>query len=369
MKSGRSTTLFTVQTMSIIRSVRPAVQNMAGYAPGEQPKDGRPLVKLNTNENPFPPPPEVIEAVRAAVGESLRLYPEPSSRPVREAAARAYGLEPDQVIAGNGSDDLLTMILRTFVDQGERVAAPDPTYSLYETLTHLQGGHFKTVPWNEDGSLPIEELAAIGAKVTFVVRPNAPTGHAVPLEQVLELCGRLADAGVVVLDGAYADFADDSGLPLLTAAENLIVTRTFSKSFSLAGLRIGLGFMHRSIAAQMHKVRDSYNLDRLAQAAAVAALENLDAFHGPIKAIRAERARVTAALREKGFTVPDSQANFVLAQVPGGDGKKWLEALRGEAVLVRYFGNDPRLADKIRITIGTPEENDAFLAAVDRINA
>jgi histidinol-phosphate aminotransferase len=353
--------------MNRVSPVRPDIQQMSGYTPGEQPDPKRPLIKLNTNENPFPPPKAVISAIIDAANQTLRLYPEPSSRPVREAAARAYGLQPEQIIAGNGSDDLLTMILRTFIDPGQIVAAPAPTYSLYETLTKIQGGIFTAIPWSDDLSLPTQALLQIQAKVIFVVRPNAPTGHMVPLTAIAELCKKTS--GVVVLDEAYVDFANDNGLPLLKDHHNLIITRTFSKSLSLAGLRVGLGFMHPQIAQEMHKVRDSYNLDRLSQAGALAALNNLDQFQPGIEAICQERKRLTQELRNRGFTVADSQANFVLATVPknGLTAAQWLSTLKEKGYLVRYFGSEPSLMNKIRITVGTQEEMNGFLTAVDAL--
>ncbi|WP_085442629.1 histidinol-phosphate transaminase [Magnetofaba australis] len=357
--------------MDVTQWTRPAVLGMAGYAPGEQPQAAERVIKLNTNENPYAPPQAVLDAMGAALGDALRLYPEPDSRSVREAAARAYGhgLQPQQVVAGNGSDDLLTIILRTFVDPGETVAALDPTYTLYEPLVTLQGGRYASAPWREDGGLPVDELAGLRAKVIFVTRPNAPTGHVCALSEVVELCTKTQAHGVVVLDEAYGDFADDHGLGLLPDCPNLIVTRSFSKSMCLAGARIGLGFMSVAIAEQMHKVRDSYNLDRVAQVAATAALDNLDAYAPLIAKIKSERARLTAALRQRGFDAPESQANFVLAKIPAGalDGRGWLAALRQKGILVRYFGHDPRLSDKLRITVGAPHENDALLAAVDGI--
>ncbi|MBF0285908.1 MAG: histidinol-phosphate transaminase [Magnetococcales bacterium] len=357
--------------MSLQQWVRPEILAMAGYVPGEQPAPGRSFIKLNTNENPYPPPRPVLEAIAANADQRLRLYPEPSSRPVREAAARAYGLHPDHVVAGNGSDDLLTMILRTFVGPGERVAAPGPTYSLYPELTHLQGGVYVESPWLAEGGLPVAALAEHRAKVTFVTRPNAPTGHVVPLSQVAELCQATAAFGVVVLDEAYVDFAEDHGLGLLVDHPNLLVTRSFSKSFCLAGLRIGLGFMSAELAGQMHKVRDSYNLDRLAQAAAEAALGRLDLYAPLWEAVRLERRRVSEALRQRGFTVGESQANFVLAAIPPGrlDGAGWTGELKNAGILVRYFAADPRLRDRIRITIGLPEEMDRLLDAVDGLLA
>ncbi|MBF0358675.1 MAG: histidinol-phosphate transaminase [Magnetococcales bacterium] len=346
---------------------RPDIQLMSGYTPGEQPDASRPIIKLNTNENPFPPPKAVLEAIVAAATESLRLYPEPSSRPIREAAARAYNLKPEQIIAGNGSDDILTMILRTFVSSGQIVTAPCPTYSLYETLTKIQGGIFQQTPWPDDLSLPIAALLKTKAQVIFIVRPNAPTGHMVALADISELCRKTS--GVVVLDEAYVDFADDNGLALLKEHDNLIITRTMSKSLALAGLRVGLGFTTPALANEMHKVRDSYNINRLAQAGAVAALNNLAAFRPGIAAIRSQRLRLSQELGKKGFTVQESQANFVLATVPnnGLTGEEWLNALREKGFLIRFFGSDPSLQDKIRITIGTKDEMDGFLNAVDEL--
>lgn len=355
--------------MNVHRSVRPNVLNMAGYVPGEQPDPGQTLIKLNTNENPFGPPPSVVGAVLAAAEKALQLYPEPTCRAVREAAAKVFGILPQQVVVGNGSDDILTMILRTFIDPGEIVAAPVPTYTLYAALTDLQGGRFIPVPWAEDFRLPVDRLVETGAKVIFVVRPNAPTGHAVALDDVSTLCQRAKS--IVVLDEAYADFADDNGLQLLATHENLLITRTFSKSMALAALRIGLGFMSAELTLQLHKVRDSYNVNRLSQAAAVAALTHRADYQPLIQSIRLEREQITLALRQRGFTVPASQANFILATVPQGGmgGAAWARALKENGVLIRYFGSDPYLADKLRITIGRSEEMQRFLQVVDHILA
>ncbi|MFA9461291.1 histidinol-phosphate transaminase [Thiohalorhabdus methylotrophus] len=354
--------------MSISHRARPEIQAMAGYQPGEQPAPGQRVIKLNTNENPYPAPEVVLAAIREQVaGPALRRYPVPDARPVREAAARAYGLEPDQVVVGNGSDDLLTMLLRTFVAPGAKVVAPAPTYSLYGTLTAIQGGTYREVPWGVGGSLLIRAIADADPALVLITRPNAPFGFACGLDQVSALC-RAVDAPVV-LDEAYADFADDNGLSLLADHPNLIVTRSFSKGFSLAGLRLGLGFAHPEAAAQLHKVRDSYNVDALAQAAATAALDNLDAYRPNLDAVIGERTRLAAALRERGLGVAESQANFLFARVPDGDGRPWYEALKARGVLIRYFPEPEELADGLRISVGTPEENDALLAALDAVSA
>lgn len=348
--------------------VRPEIGAMAGYQPGEQPAPGQRVIKLNTNENPHPVPTEVLEAVREAVAaETLRRYPVPDARAVREAAARAYGLETEQVVVGNGSDDLLTMLLRTFVAPGANVVAPAPTYSLYDTLTRIQGGTYREVSWGVGGSLLIRAIADADPALVFVTRPNAPFGFACGLDQVASLC-RAVDAPVV-LDEAYADFAADSALPLLAEHPNLIVTRSFSKGFSLAGLRLGLGFARPEVAEQLHKVRDSYNVDALAQAGAAAALDHLDAFRPNTEAIQRERGRLTAALRERGFQVAESQANFVFARVPDGDGGPWYRALKERGILVRHFPEPEELAEGLRISVGTAEENDALLGAIDAIAA
>lgn len=353
--------------MNIRHWVRPDIWEMAGYLPGEQPDAARPFIKLNTNENPFPPPPSVLQAMAAANLETLRLYPEPSARPVREAAAAVYGLEAEQVVVGNGSDDLLTILLRTFVAPGECVAVPEPTYSLYHSLTQIQGGRFIGIPWEPGWQLPMESLLACHPKLLLITRPNAPTGHAIPLSVVAELCQRAT--GIVVLDEAYVDFADDNGLPLLGAHPNLIIIRTFSKSMALAGMRIGLAFSSVALAEQMHKVRDSYNVNRLSQIAAVAALQHIQSYQPALQTIRSERDRLTLALRQRGFQVPESQANFVLAQVPVGKwgGREWLGALREAGILVRYFGQEPALVNHLRITIGTPEEMAQLLKQIDRL--
>ena len=349
------------------RWVRPEIQDMTGYVPGEQPDISRPLIKLNTTENPFDPPAPVLQAIAHAITGNLRLYPDPSARPVREAAATAYGLDPAQVMVGNGSDDLLTVLLRTFVAPGEMVAVPEPSYALYHTLTQIQGGRFIGVPCGEGLSLPVEALLKTRAKLMFVVRPNAPTGHAVPLASVAHLCQQTE--GVVVLDEAYVDFAEDHGLPLLAQHPNLIVTRTFSKSMALAGMRLGLLFASEPLTRQMHKVRDSYNVNHLSQVAAVAALQNLSHYQPILEAIRTERARLTTALRDRGFGVTESQANFVLAQIPlgRGGGLRWFESLRAAGILVRYFAGDPYLADRLRITIGCTEAMDQLLKQVDTL--
>ncbi|WP_193771391.1 pyridoxal phosphate-dependent aminotransferase, partial [Candidatus Magnetaquicoccus inordinatus] len=208
--------------MNIRRWVRPEVLAMAGYQPGEQPDGARPFIKLNTNENPYPPPAAVLQSLAQADFNRMRLYPEPSARPVREAAAAAYGLHPEQILVGNGSDDLLTILMRTFVAPGASVAVPEPTYSLYHSLCQIQGAQCIGIPWHTDWQLPLPELVAQQPALIFLARPNAPSGHVVPLATVSALCAQTP--GVVVLDEAYVDFAEDNGLSLLEKHDNLLLT-------------------------------------------------------------------------------------------------------------------------------------------------
>jgi histidinol-phosphate aminotransferase len=339
------------------------IRRMGGYVPGEQPQEAG-FIKLNTNENPYPPSPKVRKAVLSEAGSALRLYPDPGATALRSQAARTYGFDLSRVIAGNGSDDLLAMIAKAFVGEGDALACPMPTYTLYDTLVRIQGGKLLGVPYPPDYSLP-KALAGKAARVTIVASPNSPSGTAVP-QGVL---AALADAvpGVLVVDEAYADFADGSALPLARERDNVIVLRTFSKSFSLAGMRIGLGFAHPRIIEGLNKVKDSYNLNRLSIAAGVAALADIGWMERNAARIRRTREALVAALPSAGFTPFPSQSNFVLARrTRGGSARKVYEALRRRRILVRYF-DTPRLADCLRITVGTDEEIAALLEAMKKI--
>lgn len=342
--------------------VRPVIRAIAGYAPGEQPQDRR-YIKLNTNENPYPPSPRVLDAVRASATEALRLYPDPMADALRDQAARVYGFTRDEILAGNGSDDLLAIIVRTCVDPADRVVYPHPTYSLYDTLVTIGGGVAVHVPFGADFSLPTG-LAEAAGRVTFLCRPNSPSGTAIPLEQIENLSRRVR--GLLVVDEAYVDFADDSALPLVHRCHNVVVLRTFSKSFSLAGLRIGLAFGPAPVITELAKVKDSYNLTRISIAAAVAALEDYDWMQANVRRVRTTRGRLIADLRALGYTVPESQANFVLARRSGRDLQPLYEALKQRGILIRYFAT-PELHDAVRITVGTDSEIDALLVAMREI--
>ncbi|MCC6848143.1 MAG: histidinol-phosphate transaminase [Deltaproteobacteria bacterium] len=337
---------------------------MHGYVPGEQPQGGR-VVKLNTNENPYPPAPGAVEAARAAVSADLRLYPEPSARPLREEAARVYGVRPEQVLAGNGSDELLTMLMRAVVGPDDVVVYPEPTYSLYDTLVTIQEGRALTIPFPDDFTLPPALFAAEG-RLMMICNPNAPSGSLTPIATIGELA-RGFD-GVVAVDEAYVDFAPpgSSALPLLAGHDNVVVLRTFSKSFSLAGMRIGLLFGHADLLAEIAKVKDSYNLNRVAIAAGAAALGEVEWMERNVARITATRARLSERLAGLGYDVLPSAANFVLARRSGEDQAPVQAALRTRGVLVRHFATD-RLRDALRISVGTEDETDRLLAELAAI--
>jgi histidinol-phosphate aminotransferase len=340
---------------------------MEGYVPGEQPQDRR-YIKLNTNENPYPPSPGVLEALRQAATEDLRLYPDPVARDLRMKAAEVYGVTPDQIVAGNGSDDLLAMLFRACVEAGTspEVAYPVPTYSLYDTLAQIQGTTPATVPFGPDFTLPVDALLAAGARLNLICNPNSPSGTFTPVSTIADFARRAK--GVVVVDEAYVDFARESALPLLESCSNVVVLRTFSKSFSLAGMRVGLAFGSRDLIAQLSKVKDSYNLDRLSLAAARAALDDLPWMQANVQKIRDARALMTRELTELGFRIPPSEANFLFVRHSARSGADLYRALRERGILVRHFST-PTLADGLRITIGTPEQNSALVAALRALSS
>jgi histidinol-phosphate aminotransferase len=338
---------------------RANIDAMVGYTPGEQPGDGG-VIKLNTNENPYPPSPKVFAALRKAINPSLRLYPEPLSDGLRALAAGVYGVKPNNIIAGNGSDEILSMLLRCFVGQRDRVAFPVPTYSLYDTLVEIQDGVAARVDFPEDFSLP-QTLAEQNAALTFLCNPNAPSGTLVTLAEIAELAE--AVSGILVVDEAYVDFATSEGassIPLIRRFPNLVVMRTFSKSFSLAGMRIGLAFASKEIIAGMMKVKDSYNLNRLSMVAAMAALQDLPWMKRNAARIQRSRTRLSRGLKRLGYEVYPSHANFVLARKRQRNLMPVYDELKQNKILVRYF-DTAGLRDCLRITVGTPKEVQALL--------
>jgi histidinol-phosphate aminotransferase len=344
--------------------VRPRVRKIAAYQPGEQPQ-GAGYIKLNTNENPYPPSPRVLEALKAAAGEDLRLYPDPMANALRKKAAAVYGFDPEQILAGNGSDDLLAMIVRTCVGAGERAVYPYPTYSLYDTLVAIADGDFVHVPFPADFALP-SGLAAAAGKVTFICNPNSPSGTLVPTATIRALSREVS--GLLVVDEAYVDFAEESALELARECDNVVVLRTFSKSFSLAGLRIGLAFGPLPVMAELAKVKDSYNLNRLSIVGATAALEDYAWMESNVRRVRATRTRLTDELRRLGYDVLPSHANFVLARRRGRSLRPVYQALKERRILVRHFPI-PELDDALRITVGTEEEVGALVRAMEEVGS
>jgi len=342
--------------------LRRNIEALAGYVPGEQPAGDERVIKLNTNENPYPPSPRALAVLRETDWSVLRKYPDPMATKVRRWVAERFDLAPEQVLCGNGSDELLTLCMRAFVGEGERVAWPVPTYSLYPVLAGIQGAVPVEVPTAEDFTVPVEALAETDARLLFLCNPNAPTGRHLPTEAVLDLAERFR--GVLVVDEAYADFGPGSVVPALGDRPNVLVLRTLSKSYSLAGLRFGYAVGPADLIAGLAKCKDSYNCDAVSIEVAAAALADEAWMRANVERIRAERRRLAERLAAAGFTVYPSETNFLLARPPGGQAEGLYRFLKDRGILIRYW-NLPRLADKVRITIGTAEETEALLAAVD----
>jgi histidinol-phosphate aminotransferase len=354
------------------------VQNLHGYVPGEQPKI-KGLIKLNTNENPYPPSPQVLAAIRAAVDGRLRLYPNPTAQALREKLAKFHRCAPENILVGNGSDELLALATRTFVEPQTSAGRRDsratiqfftPSYSLYPVLADIHGARSNPVPLGANFTLPsLDELRRGGqwdfrAALTFVTTPNAPSGRGFATRDLDRLCR--AQRGVVVLDEAYVDFADEHALPLALKHPHTLVARTFSKAYSLCFLRVGYCVGHPALIAALDKVRDSYNVNGLAQAGALATLDDLPYYRANFRRIRATRARLSTTLTKLGFEVLPSQTNFLLARPPKFPAQEWLEMLRSRKILVRWF-RQPEVRDYLRITIGTDAEADALVKAARAI--
>ncbi|HEY9632039.1 MAG TPA: histidinol-phosphate transaminase [Coleofasciculaceae cyanobacterium] len=343
---------------------RPNINDMSGYVPGEQPQPGTKVIKLNTNENPYPPSPAALQVLQELGGEFLRRYPDPMAGPFRQSASQVLGVPADWILVGNGSDDLLTMIIRACSEPGRRVVYPMPTYVLYRTLTQIQGAEFVEVPYHEDYGLPIEQLIDAQGAITFVASPNSPSGTTAPVELLDKLAAQLS--GVLVVDEAYVDFAESDALELVNKYDNVIVLRTLSKGYSLAGLRLGFGVANPKLLEGLIKVKDSYNLDAIACAVGAAAIADQNHKNTNAQKIKASRTQMADALKDLGFHVLPSEANFLLAQSPLGNAQPLYQMLKQQGILVRYF-NQPRLDDKLRITVGTPEQNETLLKVLGEL--
>lgn len=363
--------------------IRPLVRGLNPYVPGEQPKI-KGLIKLNTNENPYAPSPRVLAATQAAVDARLRLYPDPTAQRLREKLAQLHGCRPENIIVGNGSDELLALAVRAFVEpvvqQASRPSlagetpAPlcskslvqffTPSYSLYPVLADIHDAARNAVPLEADFTIPpLAELKRarqwdFRAALTFVTTPNAPSGRGYGTKQLNELCR--AQKGVVLLDEAYVDFARENALSLALKYPHVLVARTFSKAYSLCFQRVGYCVGHPDLIAALHKIRDSYSVNGLGQVAALATLDDLPRCRANIRRIIATREQISRELDALGFRVFPSQTNFILVRPPKFPARAWLQKLRDRRVFVRWFG-DASVRDYLRITIGTPEQAAALV--------
>jgi histidinol-phosphate aminotransferase len=363
------------RTREAAHLVRPLVRQLHAYVPGEQPKIKN-LVKLNTNENPYPPSPKVLSAIRAAVDGRLRLYPNPTAQPLREKLAKLHRCSPENIIIGNGSDELLALATRTFVEPAEEgrsrstVQYFTPSYSLYPVLAAIHGARTNAVALPEDFGLPPAALLKkskawdFNAALTFITTPNAPSARAYSTADLEALCRR--HRGVVILDEAYVDFAEENALHLALKYPQVLIARTFSKAYSLCFQRVGYFVGSPALIAALDKMRDSYNVNGLGQVGALATLEDLPYYRANFRRIKATRQRLSQALCDLGFEVLPSQTNFILIRPPAFPAKAWLEKLRHRKILVRWFPY-PEVSDYLRMTIGTEAETDALLQAARAI--
>jgi len=343
--------------------LRDNIADMAGYVPGFQPENPDQWIKLNTNENPYPPSPAVLEAIRKETDSNLRTYPDAACQAGRETAARLLGYPAEWTIMANGSDELLNNLIRACVGEGEEVAYLHPSYSYYATLAEVQGAKIRTFPLTEEGEI-LDFPERYEGRLFFLTSPNAPFGLNWSLDEVAALADRCS--GLLVVDEAYADFAGQNCLELVRQKPNVVITRTLSKSYCLAGMRLGFAIARPEIIAALDKIRDHYNLDRLAQVALVAALEDQGYFQECVARICTTRERFAEGLAELGYKVLPSGGNYVFASPPDRNGKRVYDALFARQVLVRYF-SDPVLSHGLRISIGTDDEMDKTLLALTEI--
>ena len=341
---------------------RKNIEKMRGYVPGFQPLDAD-VVKLNTNENPYPPSPAVLKALTEIGPEELRRYPDPLGCDFRQAAAEVNGVEPGCIMCCKGGDELLTIVFRAFCDQKRPVAYPVSTYSLYPVLAKLQNCKAIEIPFDNEFNLPAK-LAGTGAKLTIVCNPNAPSGSFISVDELASLADEIE--GILLIDEAYVDFAEDNCVRLVKNFDNVIILRSMSKGYSLAGLRFGYAIAQADLIEGLVKVKDSYNVDAISIAAASAAISDRKYFQENVEKIKKQRSEMTGQLHQLGLDVSDSFANFVLADAKTADAKQIYEKLAQRNIYVRYF-DLPGLRDKLRITVGTNEQNDMLIGALKDI--
>lgn len=338
------------------------------YVPGEQPQDKK-YIKLNTNENPYSPSPKALEAMKEAISADLRLYPTPTCDDLRECIAKYHGLDKNQVFVGNGSDEVLAMSFLAFFEPGKPILFPDVTYSFYTVYAGLFHIDYQLVSLNEDFSVPVEQFFSDNGGVIFP-NPNAPTGRYLPLQAIEEIIKNNTKQ-VVIVDEAYIDFGGQSAVSLINKYANLLVIQTFSKSRSLAGMRIGFALGSKELIEGLDRVKNSFNsytLDRVALAGGLAAFQDEDYFNNMCRQVMATRDKVTAELTAIGFTVIPSAANFLFISHPAAPAATLYQLLRDNGVLVRYF-NKPRIDNYLRVTIGSDEEMTVFMQKIKKILA
>ncbi|MBN01086.1 MAG: histidinol-phosphate transaminase [Planctomycetaceae bacterium] len=341
--------------------VRPEIAAMAGYVPGEQPQAGK-FIKLNTNENPYPPSSKVVRAIQEAAETSLIRYPDPLGTPFRIRAAELWGVEPDWILCGNGSDDILTILTRAMVAERKLLRLPYPSYVLYKTLAEIQGARSQEVKFQADWTLADDFVAPdpdLG--ITYLPNPNSPSGTILSPDQVLELASKLE--GPLLVDEAYADFADEHCVSLVKQNERIMVSRTLSKGYGLAGLRFGYLIAQPHLIAELQKVKDSYNCDALSIAAATAAIDDQIWLQDNVDRVRQTRERMFEELMQMGFSVQPSQANFLWCTHPDWSLKTLFEEMKAKRILIRYMLY-PEWGEGLRITVGTDEQVDACLAVM-----
>lgn len=343
-------------------------RDLTPYVPGEQPK-GQTFIKLNTNENPYPPSPMVVKAIKEALGENLRLYPDPECTELRGAIALALDVKADQIFVGNGSDEVLSLAFQAFFDSDKPIRFADVTYSFYPVFADFYGLTYREIPLDENFALPLEPFLEPGGGVVLA-NPNAPTGRELAFCDLRSIVEANPNS-VVVVDEAYVDFGARSAVELVCRYSNLLVVRTFSKGRSLAGLRVGYAVGNRDLIAALNSVKNSFNsypVDRLAQAGALGAIRDIDYFRATTAKIINTRACATSQLRKMGFYVCDSSANFLFTSHESVSAKTLLDGLRQRGILVRWW-NKPRISNHLRITVGTDDDMKALCAALREILA
>lgn len=337
--------------------LRKHLQSVVGYTPGEQPPPGSPVIKLNTNENPYPPSPEVFRALQSIDPEWLRRYPDPTAIAFRTAASEVLNIPPDWIAIGNGSDELISLIVRAFVEPGAAVVYPMPSYVLYRTVAQIQDARPIEVAYNANFHFPLQEILEAQGAVTFIASPNSPIGNLVSTDDLEALAANLQ--GLLVIDEAYVDFTHTNALHVAQKHPNVIILRTLSKGYSLAGLRLGFAIAHPTLIQSLNKIKDSYAVDAIAALAGAAAIRDQSHKNSNVQKILRSRETLYQNLVELGFRVWPSEGNFLLVQPPPQETSAIAlqQHLKTQGILVRHF-NLPGVADKLRITIGTDPQNE-----------